>query len=532
MSIHLDELKSELKKRQISLPQDVILYDEKANAMFDPYKVLPFVPFKRGCVVVGAMFGDEGKGKQVDAMADQYKKLGMKVLSIRGQGSGNAGHTVIVDGERYDFHYLTSAGLLADIMLLGPGMLIDPIRVSKEMLKLPEAKRKIVQISERATLVTDLERVFDAWAETKLEESGQKKIGTTKSGVGPAAGIRGFRFHVTFADVLTKCKNAEDLRKLFLKNPILPDEVKKAKKEIEREGKKITKKVFSKSYCKELWDAIFKLNIVNSVEVIQQCRAEGDWAVLLEVSQAIGLDPLFGNGGHFCTSTPCTDVGGIYGSGLTKDDFSDGTFLMAKAYTSKVGGGPFPTKFEPKEMHLDKFIDDIVGEHGVTTGRKRDLGWFDGVMARYAIAITGGKFAINCMDVVASMGSVTGELKVCFAYRNKVTGKVIRDPNELEKVMQSDFMGQYKLEDSEPRYVTLPIKEKSENYMWQYKLEDYEPLYVKLPIKRKSEKQIIREYIELLEFVIYGFNGGKIVRYGVGPSREDYKERAEAFKND
>ncbi len=509
MSIHLEELMSELKKRQISLPEDAVLYDEDKNALFDPYRILPTTPFKRGCAVVGAMFGDEGKGKQVDAMAEKYKKEGLKVLSIRGQGSGNAGHTVVVNGERYDFHYLTSAGLLADIMLLGPGMLIDPIRVSNEMRKLPEEKRKIVQISERATIVTDLDRVFDGWAECKLEESGQKKIGTTKSGVGPAAGIRGFRFHVTFADVLSKCRNAEDLRKLFLKNPILPEEVKKAKKEIEEDGKKLTKKVFSKSYCRELWDAILKLNIVNSVKVIQQCRAEGNWAVLLEVSQAIGLDPLFGNGGHFCTSTPCTDVGGIYGSGLTKDDFPDGTFLMAKAYTSKVGGGPFPTKFKPDEMHLDKFIDDIVGEHGVTTGRKRDLGWFDGVMARYAISLTGGKFAINCMDVVAAMNSVTDNLKICFAYRNKKNGTMIRTASEFAEI----------------------FKDRDE-YDWQYDLEEYEPLYVKLPIKGKTEKQIIREYITFLEFIIYGFNPGKIVRYGTGPSREDYKEREEAFKDD
>ncbi len=509
MSIQFNKLQSELEKRQISLPKDLVLCDEDTRICFNPNKILPFVPFKHGCAVVGAMFGDEGKGKQVDAMAELYKKKGLKVLSVRGQGSGNAGHTVVVDGERYDFHYLTSAGLIADIMLLGPGMLIDPIRVSAEMQKLPEDKREIVQISERATLVTDLERVFDAWAETKLEESGQKKIGTTKSGVGPAAGIRGFRFHVTFADVLTKCRDAEDLRKLFLKNPILPEDVKKSKKEIVKDGKKLTRKVFSKSYCAELWEAIFSLNIVNSVEVIQQCRAEGDWAVLLEVSQAIGLDPMFGNGGHFCTSTPCTDVGGIYGAGLTKDDFPDGTFLMAKAYTSKVGGGPFPTKFAPNEMHLDKFIDDIVGEHGVTTGRKRDLGWFDAVMARYAESLTGGKFAINCMDVISLMGSVTDNLKVCFAYLNKNTGKILKTAREVSE--------------------DLGIEEE---YIWQYNLDDYEPLYARLPIKGKSQKQIIREYIETIEFLIYGFNAGKIVRYGVGPSREDYKEREEAFKDD
>ena len=485
MKVAKSNVKKASQRNQLNLPSDAIILDKNTKVVFDPKKVYPFIPFTHGSAVIGGEFGDEGKGKKVDAQAEIYLKMGYKILSVRGQGSGNAGHTVVVDGVKYDFHYLTSAGLLADIMLLGPGMLIDPIRVLEEMKKLPKEKQSIVMVAERATIVTNLERVFDTWCEIQRKKSNKKVIGTTGSGVGPSAGIRGFRFHVTFADAM-RCKTPAQLRKLFLDNPILPDEVKKTK-QVTKEGKKLTKLVFSPDYVSELYNAIHQLNIVDSVDVIQKCRIEGDWAVLLEVSQAVGLDPLFGNGGHYCTSTPCTDVGGIAGTGLTIYDFPEGTTLMTKAYTSKVGGGPFIVKFNKDEMHIDKFIDDMVGEHGVTTGRKRDLGWFDGPLVRHSIALTGAKVSVNCMDVIASLGNVTDNVKVCFAYRNIHTGEV--------------------------------------TYRWPYTLSDYEPLYTSLTIKGKSEKQIIQEYILLIESVI----GQEIDEYGVGPAREDYRTRKEAF---
>ena len=465
---------------------EIIWKDSQNNVSFEECKVSRFIPFKHGAAVFGGEFGDEGKGKKVDALAEKYKKSGLKILSIRGQGSGNAGHTVVVDNKKYDFHYLTSAGLSADIMLLGAGMLIDPIRVLNEMEKLPLKKREIVMVAERATIVTNLERIFDGWCEAQHKDM-KSKVGTTGSGVGPGAGIRGFRFNVTFADAL-KCKSADELREKFLSNPILPVEVKEATKP-EETNVMLTKKVFSKEYVEEIWKAIHKLNIVDSVEIIQRCREEGGWAVLLEVSQAVGLDPLFGNGGHFVTSTPCTDVGGIVGSGLTIYDFPDGTTMMCKAYTSKVGGGPFIVKFNDDEKNIDKFIDDMVCERGVTTGRKRDLGWFDGPLVRHTIELTGANVSVNCMDVIAELPAVTDTVKVCFAYKNKITGNV--------------------------------------TYRWPYNLNDYKPLYLSMSIKGMSKNDIIKNYILLIEKVI----GQKILEYGVGPRREDYRLRDEAFKH-
>ena len=438
---------------------------EKCN--FDKRMIREFKPFEHGKIIFGGYFGDEGKGKELDITADEYKRQGYRLLSIRGQGSGNAGHTVKVNGKKYDFHYLTSAGLSADIMLLGPGMLIDPIRVLKEAEELPEDKRKNIMVAERAAIVTDLDRAMDSWFENQRTQSGQTAIGTTKSGVGPGAGNRGYRTHVTYADA-KECMTASELKKLILKNPLYPESV---------------RKVMTSEYAEQLWKAILQLNIVNSEEIVSNCRIEGNWAVLLEVSQAVCLDPLFGNGGHFTTSTPCTDIGGAMGAGLTMHDFNEGSTMVLKAYGSKVGGGPFITKFNNQEKKIDDFIDKMVGEHGVTTGRKRDLGWFDGPAVRHSIELTGANIAINCMDVISALKEVTDTIKVCYAYKNVQNGE--------------------------------------ETYEWPYHLSKYEPLYREMSIAGKTSERIITEYLELIEEVI----GKKISSYGVGPERGDYRTR-------
>lgn len=432
-------------------------------AMFDPNMVHNKPSFDTGKIVFGGFFGDEGKGKIVDITCADYKKRGMKILSIRGQGSGNAGHTVEVDGVKRDFHYLTSAGLEADIMLLGAGMLIDPIRVLKEAEKLPEERRSILMIDERATVCCDLDRNMDAWLESERAGSGGKVVGTTKSGVGPATAVRAQRDHVTFADAL-ECVDADELYDILINRPGTPLKV---------------LATMTRSYAAELYEAIHKLNIVSSADVITKCRNEG-YAVLLEVSQAVLLDPLFGNGGHFVTSTPCTDIGAAAFAGLTLDDFSEGSTMVLKAYSSKVGGGPFPTMFKEDESAIADIIYDIVGERGVTTGRKRNLGWFDGVGVRASIMRTNCKeICINCMDVIPKLAAATDTLKVCWGYRDMTTGKV--------------------------------------TYTWPYNLSKYKPLYIEMDVIGKSDSQIITEYRQLISSVI----GREINWVGMGPSRED-----------
>ena len=319
-------------------------------------------------------------------------------------------------------------------------------------------------VAERATIASDLERAMDSWFEIQRTTSGQTAIGTTGSGAGPGVGNRGNRVHVTFADAMN-CKNADEFKKLYLKNPLFPKEV---------------KNYLTDEYTEKLWSAINQLNIVESNSVIYQCRNEGNWAVLLEVSQAVCLDNLFGNGGHFVTPMSCTNTAAAAGIGLTMHDFPDGEIMVLKAYSSKVGGGPFITKFTEDEVAIGTLIDNIVGEHGVTTGRKRDLGWFDGPAVRNSIMLTGCKrIAVNCMDVIAELPKVTDTIKVCYAYQHKETGEV--------------------------------------TYGWPYHLDQYNPLYITMDIKYKRKPQIIEDYLILLEAII----GHKINIYGTGPSRED-----------
>lgn len=440
---------------------------------FDQSNVTHFKPFPHGVVIFGGHFGDEGKGKFVDIFARKFKEdFHCKVLSVRGQGGGNAGHTIEVDRKKYYFHYLTSAGLASDIMLLGAGMLIDPIKVLEEKKQLPKNCSCTIYIDERATICSKLDRAMDSYLEQLRAGSGRPAIGTTKSGVGPSVSVRGNRDHITFADALA-CKTPDELMAKFVNIPNIPKEV---------------LSVITEDYVRELFESVKKLNVINSLTLYQQCRREGNWGIILEVSQAICLDFLWGNSGHFTTSTHTTDIGAAADAGLTLDDFPDGRYMVLKAYSSKVGAGPFSTKFESKQdFMLDSHIRSIVPEKGVTTGRERDLGYFDGVAVRMSIQRTGCiNLCINCMDVLGTFPN--GNTKICFAYQHKETKKV--------------------------------------EYDWPYHLADYEPLYMEVPcnwgesnnIAEDNLPNIMKDYIETIEKV----TGGHVSYIGIGPSEKDY----------
>ena len=293
-------------------------------------------------------------------------------------------------------------------------MLLDPIRIHTEASMLPEEQQAKILIDGRATFCTWLERKMDSYYEGKKTN----KVGTTGSGVGPAVAYRALRVDIRFFEAKA-CKNWQELRELFLKIPDVPQ------------------KIFNEigdayssfdEYVEELYDAIQSLNIVESMPIIQKTKDEG-WSLVLEVSQAFGLDSIFGNSGKFVTSTHTTVAGALADAGLVPADITDGTIIITKAYASKVGSGKFMTKFgtEPysellsqSPMEISDFIHEVNGECGVTTGRKRDLGWFDCVAVRAAIQRNGSrKLAINCMDTI---GKIPGNVaRICVAYEHKET---------------------------------------------------------------------------------------------------------------
>lgn len=431
---------------------------------FDPNNVFTFKRFAKTVAVAGANYGDEGKGKLSDIVAALLKSSGLKVLSARGQGSGNAGHSVQIGETRSYFHYLPSAGFTSDLILLGGLMLIDPIRALEEAMQLPPEQRNKIIIAERATLVTNVERKMDKWCEFKRKQLELSLIGTTGSGVGPGAGNRGYRFHMTFADALN-CKHFREFKEQYLRNPLLPEEVKAE---------------MTDEYAAKMFEAILQLNVVDSVALINKCKADGNWALVLEVSQAMGLDPTWGHEGHNVTSTPTNIIGAAYGLGLSMEDVPDLSIIMCKGYLSKVGGGIHLTKFTKEEDFVFDLINSIVPEKGVTTGRARDLGWFDTVLTRHALSLNGGAYiCINCMDVILEIAKCIDEIPICVAYRHKATGEI--------------------------------------SYDYPYWVSHFEPVFDYIPVKGKSDEQIISDYINKIEY----YTGGKVLAYGIGPKRED-----------
>lgn len=271
--------------------------------------------------------------------------------------------------------------------------------------------------------------------------------------------------------------NWQELKDLYTKIPDIPQEVIQLIEE--KHGS------FDK-YVQDLYNAIQKLNIVDGQELIQKAKRD-NFALVLEVSQAAGLDMIHGNEGKFVTSTHTIAAGALADAGLGVKDIPDGTIVVTKAYASKVGAGDFPTKAD------ENFVKEIRAkfgqkfETGVTTGRMRDLGWFDAVYIRYALQLNGtADLAINCVDLLGKWPG--NEAKICIAYRDKKTGELI-------------------------------------NYV-PFKTEDYEPVYHCMPVKWDidgctDENQLPENVWKFLANVSY-YTGAKIRYIGIGPKSNDF----------
>lgn len=458
-----------------------------------------------GYAVAGAHYGDEGKGKIVDLIIRKLKEEDYKVINIRGQGGGNAGHTVIEEltKKEYHFHYLPSGGLVSDIILLGGGMLLDPIKIHEEASVLPKEQQSKILIDGRATFCTLLERDMDGYYENWKHQKGAARVGSTGSGVGPAVSYRALCCHIQFFKAKA-CKNKEELKKLFMSIPDVPVYV----------HHDIVAKYGSMDvYIGKLFEAVQGLNVVESMPIIQKTRDEG-WAVVLEVSQAFCLDNIFGNEGNFVTSTHTTIPGAIADAGMALGDISE-SILVCKAYATKVGGGPFTTGFTYEgyeyedllfhiskdvretafceetlnELNVAKYIYDNNGEKGVTTGRLRDIGWYDAVAVRAAIQRNGSRIlAVNCMDTLGLIPG--GKAKICTAYKHKVTGETT--------VFWPDMQHEY-----EPVYETVEVG-------WNIK-----------HVNRETEiPDAVWRYLAYIE----NYTGGHVKYIGTGGSNEDIVE--------
>jgi adenylosuccinate synthase len=344
-----------------------------------------------GIALVGTQWGDEGKGKVTDLLAANTD------LVVRYQGGNNAGHTIVVDGERYALH-LVPTGILYHhcTPVIGPGVVVDPRVLLEEIEALGgrgvDTSRLIVSGSSHLIMPYHLE--LDRVTERHL---GRNRLGTTKRGIGPAYSDKAARIGLRTQDLLDPKIFAAKLEiALKEKNLLLArvyGRLPLAKQSIEDEYL---------AYGDEL-----KPYIADTVQVVQTALDQGK-TVMFEGAQATMLDLDHGTYPFVTSSNPVAG-GACAGAGVGPRDIQR-IIGISKAYCTRVGSGPFPTEADPADGEL---LVEAGGEYGTTTGRKRRCGWFDAVVGRYAARLnTLTELVITKLDVLSRFESI----KVCVAY--------------------------------------------------------------------------------------------------------------------
>jgi adenylosuccinate synthase len=345
-------------------------------------------------VVVGTQWGDEGKGKITDFLSEHAEVI------ARYQGGNNAGHTIKFDGETYKLHLIPSGIFYNEkISVIGNGMVVDPKALVKELKYLHDrdVTTKNLRISNRAHVILPYHLKLD---EVEEERKGANKIGTTKKGIGPAYMDKAARIGIRIADLLDRASFEEKLaRNLEEKNRLL-------ERFYETEGFKI-EDILDEYY--EYGQQIKKYVVDTSV-VLNDAIDNGR-RVLFEGAQGVMLDIDQGTYPFVTSSNPV--AGGVtIGSGVgpTKINHVVG---VSKAYTTRVGDGPFPTELNNE---IGNQIREVGREYGTTTGRARRVGWFDSVVVRHARRVSGlTDLSLNSIDVLTGIET----LKICVAYKYK-----------------------------------------------------------------------------------------------------------------
>ncbi len=362
-------------------------------------------------ILVGGQWGDEGKGRIIDLLTEKSDYV------VRYQGGSNAGHEVHIGNNVYVMHLIPS-GILhrGKVCVIGNGVVVDPVALVEEIQCLrrqgiPVTPRNLV-VSEIAHLVLPYHKELDVLRES---HKGKQKIGTTKRGIGPAYGDKAARTGIRALDLFRPAVFREKLRaKVVEYNAILrsfgvkPLSFEKICSEYDHTGR------FLRPFIR---DSVALLH-----KVIQQNRS-----ILFEGAQGTLLDLDFGTYPYVTSSHP-TSGGACIGTGIPPNRM-DRVVGVVKAYTTRVGEGPFPTEYDDT---MGAEIQKIGDEFGRTTGRGRRCGWFDAVVTRYAQRINGiDELAVTKLDVLDHLP----ELKICVAYRHgsKVHHKIPMDLDVLQK---------------------------------------------------------------------------------------------------
>ncbi len=353
-----------------------------------------------GMAVIGSQWGDEGKGRIVDLLSSRVDMV------VRFQGGNNAGHTVVKGGKQFKLHLIPSGILYPEVMcVIGNGVVLNPEVLIEELDSLESEKISTdnLKVSSNAHMVMPHHIILDKAGEHRL---GKSKIGTTHRGIGPAYSEKAMRTGIRVQDLqdlkIFRTKLEESLKinnavieKVYGLKPLDPDEI------FTRYSK------YAKRIGKYIADTTFLIN--RALEENKRVLFEGAQGTMLDIDH--GTYP-------YVTSSSTTAGGICNGAGVGPSRL-DEIIGVVKAYTTRVGSGPFPTEESGKIGH---YLREKGCEYGATTGRPRRCGWLDAVMLKYSVMVnTIDSLALTKLDVLSSLKKI----KICTGYKYK--GKVYRD---------------------------------------------------------------------------------------------------------
>ncbi len=411
-------------------------------------------------VVIGSQWGDEGKGKITNYLSEKADVI------VRFQGGDNAGHTIVFDNNTYKLHLLPS-GIFDENKknIMGNGMVINPKSLITELEEIRSHGFKCdnLYISDRAHVIFDYHKILDALIEESL---GDLKIGTTKKGIGPAYTDKVSRIGIRMADFIS-----EDFEEIYYKHLELKN------KDIVRLGGQPLSNDSINEYL-EIREVIKPL-VVDAISLLNEEHKLGK-KILFEGAQGALLDIDFGTYPYVTSSSPSSG-GVVIGSGLGVNKINE-VLGIVKAYTTRVGEGPFPSELNNT---LGDHIREVGREYGATTKRPRRIGWFDSVILNYSSMVNGlTGLSIMLLDVLTGIE----ELQICVSYT--LDGKIINSvPARLK-----DFSR------CKPNYITMPGWNEDITHVTSFD---------ELPVNAKNYLRKIEELV-----------GVEIKCFSVGPDRE------------
>ncbi len=413
-------------------------------------------------ILVGSQWGDEGKGKIVDILSENFD------IVVRYQGGANAGHTVAIGNKHYILHLIPSGILRKNVIcVIGNGVVIDPSALLEEIELL---KKNGIQVDDRlfishnAHLIMPYHKLLDS-----ISENSEQKIGTTGRGIGPCYIDKYARKGIKIVDLL----NRESLEKKIRENL--------------KEKNNLLRKLYNhdeldvEEIINQYLDFDYRIDkYITDVPLYLNKAIQENKSILMEGAQGALLDIDHGTYPYVTSSNP-TSGGACTGSGIPPTKI-DSVIGIVKAYTTRVGLGPFPTELQDDEGEK---LRKVGAEFGATTGRPRRCGWFDSFLVKYSSMINGiDSTAITKLDVLSSFD----EIKVCIGY--ELNGKKLKSfPTDVERLSKV-----------KPVYEKLPG--------WKTDISGYNS-FDELPKETKDYLSFIQDH-----------SGIKIQIISVGPKRQ------------